>query len=390
MEIPQPAQDRLQPLDRGRFRKIKDDEFRPPYELVGLKYLRDKAGNERNLRELYRGRAPYELLQNADDAKAKRALFILSDEGFAFVHDGLWFTVDNFRCLADGWSDKDPNQCIGHKGLGFRSVLDITPSPYLVKIHPKEFFAIKFTWALNNGHIQEALKRNASLRQHYEQWTASGRQCCPVMAIPGEAKKQNLGASSVIYDNLIQGRYGPGFTTMFWFPVMDPDIPTAMLSELSPLPIRADKEGRERLLQFLDKELRVLMPFLRALEECRVHESGILLGQAKTLRKPLESNCWETIVSIERDRTLRTESFVHARFVSDIPDRVRNLPDTPKAVRMMRSAGITLSVRIQDGQPVPENRALFHVYFPTEESTGTGFVIQGDFFVKPDRTRLML
>jgi hypothetical protein len=117
--------DKFDPLDCQRFEKIRNLEFRPPYDLIGLKYLRDKAGNERNLRELYRGRAPYELLQNADDTGAKRAIFILTTDGLAFAHDGQWFTLDNFRSLADGWSDKDPNQCIGHKGLGFRSVLDI-------------------------------------------------------------------------------------------------------------------------------------------------------------------------------------------------------------------------------------------------------------------------
>jgi len=137
--------DSVQPLDRARFEKIKDREFRPGYDLIGLKYLRDKAGNERNLRELYRGRALYELLQNADDAGARRALYILSSEGLAFAHDGYWFTVDNFRSLADGWSDKDPNQCIGHKGLGFRSVLDITPATHLVKVQAGDFFGVKFT-----------------------------------------------------------------------------------------------------------------------------------------------------------------------------------------------------------------------------------------------------
>ena len=104
--------------------------------------MRGKAHNERDLRELYRDRAPYELLQNADDAGARTALFILSEEGLAFIHDGNWFTVDNFRSLADGWSDKDPGKCIGHKGLGFRSVLDITPSPYLVRIEEKAFFLL--------------------------------------------------------------------------------------------------------------------------------------------------------------------------------------------------------------------------------------------------------
>jgi hypothetical protein len=134
MKISQSLADTFHPLDRKRFEAIKRDEFKLPHTLIGLKYLRDKARNERDLRELYRDRALYELLQNADDAGAKKAACILSRDGLAFVHDGQWFTVDNFRSLADGWSDKDPSQCIGHKGLGFRSVLDITPAPYLIKV----------------------------------------------------------------------------------------------------------------------------------------------------------------------------------------------------------------------------------------------------------------
>ena len=116
-------------LDQSSFEKLRNEKLRPQYNLDGLKILRLQAQRERDLRELYRNRAPYELLQNADDAGASKAIFILSKDGLAFAHDGRWFTVENFRSLSEGWSDKDPDQCIGHKGLGFRSVLDITPAP---------------------------------------------------------------------------------------------------------------------------------------------------------------------------------------------------------------------------------------------------------------------
>ena len=182
VKIPQEKINGFKQLDFSNFNRIRDTEFRPHYDLIGLKYLRDKAGNERNLRELYKGRAPYELLQNADDAGAKKAVFILSAEGLAFAHDGQWFTLENFRSLADGWSDKDPNQCIGHKGLGFRSVLEITPAPELLKLQRGEFFGIKFTWALNNGHIQETLHRHPDLRIHYNNWTKQGQICCPIIS----------------------------------------------------------------------------------------------------------------------------------------------------------------------------------------------------------------
>ena len=52
---------------------------------------------------------------------ATKAVFLLTDEGLAFAHNGKWFSIDKFRSLAEGWSDKDPQQCIGHTGLGFKS-----------------------------------------------------------------------------------------------------------------------------------------------------------------------------------------------------------------------------------------------------------------------------
>ncbi|MCL0058494.1 DUF3883 domain-containing protein [Dehalococcoidia bacterium] len=389
VSIPQKQLDRIQPLNRIRFERMKDTEFRPGYDLIGLKYLRDKAGNERNLRELYRGRAPYELLQNADDAGANKAVFILSAEGLAFAHDGDWFTVENFRSLADGWSDKDPNQCIGHKGLGFRSVLDITPAPYLLKAEPGDFFGVKFTWALNNGHIQETLHRQPDLRAHYETWTRQGQLCCPVMAIPGLARKQTLGAGVSIFNALVNGDFGSDFTTMFWFPARDPDISPAVLSELSPVPIVADEDGRECLLSFMADEVSVLLPFLASVQEVRVHEGHRCIALAQIPPPVAGQKPEEITVLTELKGKRETRSFFRMIFVNDIPPSIRNLPDTPKAVKRMERARLSLLVCLENGQPVHNARSAFHVYFPTEELTGLGFVVHADFYVKPDRTRIM-
>jgi Protein NO VEIN, C-terminal len=390
MEISQILFDKVQPFDQANFEKIKDSEFRPSYDLMGMKYLRDKAGNERNLRELYRGRAPYELLQNADDVGAKNVAFILSSEGLAFVHDGRWFTLDNFRSLADGWSDKDPNQCIGHKGLGFRSVLDITPAPYLLKVDSKSFFAVKFTWALNNGHIQQTFQKNTSLRLQYEKWTQHGQIACPVMAIPGLAKKHNLGQGAEIYNGLIRGKFSDAFTTMFWLPAADHDIDPKVLEELSPTPIIANQEGRRGLLNFLDKEVRVLLPFLSSIEKVKLYYQNQIIGsivipqRSEGVKKEGEI----TVRSVINDET-NIESFYQLSFPIPIPPHIKNESETPKAVRSLKKASITLSLCLEDGQPIKNQDSNFHVYFPTDEPTGTGFIIHGDFYVKPDRTRLM-
>jgi len=90
MEISNSARDALTPLSRDQFERLKVKEFVPIENLTGLKLLREKAGNERSLRELYRDRAPFELIQNADDAGATSAAFVLSADGVSFGHNGRW------------------------------------------------------------------------------------------------------------------------------------------------------------------------------------------------------------------------------------------------------------------------------------------------------------
>lgn len=388
MVVPQFLADKFHPLDRDRFNKLKRDELTPPYDIHGLKTLRDKAGNERNMRELYRGRAPYELLQNADDAGAQRAMFVLASDGLAFVHDGAWFTVGNFRGLADGWSDKDPNQCIGHKGLGFRSVLDITPAPHLIKVGYGEIFAVKFSWTLNNGHIREAFQRNPDLHLHYQEWTQRGQSACPVMAIPGLAKKQNLGSGSGIFDSLVKGNYTHQFTTMFWLPASDPDIDGKVLRDIGPSPIAANPSGREYLAKFLKQEVSTILPFLKSIARVDLYEGQRIIGSVR-LSDDAERKEAGEITIVEEVGSQRTTTYYQRRFHRPIDTQVKAASDTPKAVRSMRDANIVFLVKINKGQPEFDGQSYFHVYFPTEERTNVGFVIHGDFYVKPDRTRLM-
>ncbi len=88
----------------------------------------------------YHGRFLIELLQNAHDALGEstgRVSFsLLPDEGdfgcLYVANDGHPFERNNFQSLARlGQSSKDPNDSIGNKGIGFRSVLEICAAPEL-------------------------------------------------------------------------------------------------------------------------------------------------------------------------------------------------------------------------------------------------------------------
>lgn len=91
----------------------------------------------------YHSRFLIELIQNAHDAlfevgvrdATQRIEIVLAEEeppyGALYIaNDGQPFTPSNFKALSNlGQSDKDPQKSIGNKGIGFRSVLEITKVP---------------------------------------------------------------------------------------------------------------------------------------------------------------------------------------------------------------------------------------------------------------------
>lgn len=91
----------------------------------------------------YHGRFLIELIQNAHDALievspsngvSRIAISLLDDDsefGSLYIaNDGLPFSASNFTGLSQlGQSDKDPQKSIGNKGIGFRSVLEVSSNP---------------------------------------------------------------------------------------------------------------------------------------------------------------------------------------------------------------------------------------------------------------------
>jgi hypothetical protein len=107
---------------------------------ASVQRLREDLGQESQIAQDYRGRLIYELLQNADDAMSSVAS---EPANIAFVldHNDLW-VANSGRPLdgADvrglcGISASSKGQSgnrrasIGHKGMGFKSVLEITDAP---------------------------------------------------------------------------------------------------------------------------------------------------------------------------------------------------------------------------------------------------------------------
>ena len=75
----------------------------------------------------------FELLQNAEDANAKKVKFHLSSEKIKFSHDGVDFNFDDINSITSiNKSTKiDDYTKIGEHGVGFKSVLSLTKSPVI-------------------------------------------------------------------------------------------------------------------------------------------------------------------------------------------------------------------------------------------------------------------
>ncbi len=100
----------------------------------------------------YKGRFLIELVQNAHDAlfapgtvdKEQRIEIVLVENehphGALYIaNDGLPFTPSNFKALSNlGQSDKDPQKSIGNKGIGFRSVLEVSKAPEIYSRKQKD------------------------------------------------------------------------------------------------------------------------------------------------------------------------------------------------------------------------------------------------------------
>jgi hypothetical protein len=146
--------------------------------------LQEDVSQEAQVANDYRGRLVYELLQNADDAMAgsagyeDRVAFHVDDDAVWIANTGRELSDADVRGLCGlGASSKvdaggTRRASIGHKGLGFKSVLEVTDEPAA--------FSTSYAFELGARHASDAV---AALWQELELGTPAR---VPSMRFPGE------------------------------------------------------------------------------------------------------------------------------------------------------------------------------------------------------------
>lgn len=118
------------------------------------KLFKDLAKVEQYVAESYKTRALIELIQNADDANSLVFGIHKIDRGFAVGNDGREFTPEDIEALCrSGSSNKHRGgSTIGYRGIGFKSVVNLTRKIYV--------FSGDFAFYFDKSRTQSVLQSN--------------------------------------------------------------------------------------------------------------------------------------------------------------------------------------------------------------------------------------
>jgi hypothetical protein len=224
--------------------------------------LREDASQEAEIAHDYQGRLVYELLQNADDAMADtgngRILFRVTDTDLWVANSGRSLTEDDVRGLCGiGASLKSevggPRRAsIGHKGMGFKSVFEITSTP--------EVYSSTHSLRMDAGR---ALVPVADLMASLGQ---SAPKRCPIMRFPWpteESPSEWRGAAEQGHNVLFRFPFDQRVTFESRVHLADkllelPATSILFLKHLVELEIQVEMRGREEHLSWtLERQRRI-------------------------------------------------------------------------------------------------------------------------------------
>lgn len=343
------ATELVERLTREGLESFRDD-VRAGRRDTGLKSLDERGAMSEIVRDQYTGRYPLELIQNANDAEASDGLtdgqvkFVVTENALLVADQGVGFGVDEVNAICGfARSSKDPRKNIGHKGLGFKSVREITDRPQIISA------GVRF------GFDAERLRREIEMIAG----EVPQGQRLPDYAFPFALTDQDLGVDLDAVDRLLS----EGFRTVMRLPFREPGLRETVARHV-------EETVTPRLLLFLDAT--------GSLEVVGAARNSL----ARVLREDHEGH--EYLI-LESDGA--PEEYLVFRRQLKIPERrlVEGLGPVWQDVEAVRAIVAVPLGRDGPRGGVPEP---IHVYFPTEEETGFSLAVHADFQTDLDRRRI--
>jgi hypothetical protein len=335
--------------------------------------LQEDVSQEAQVASDYRGRLVYELLQNADDAMADasttsdRVSFLITDDALWIANTGRALTEHDVQGLCGlGASSKvDPagnrRASIGHKGLGFKSVLEITDEPAV--------YSRTHSFTLGARHARPAVD---ALWHSLAQLPP---RSVPAMRFPVQVND---------LDEQWMQYAATGFNTAFCFPFRD----------------SLDSERRAIVAELLLKLPLTTVLFLKHLEsvEVRVEQEGRSRERTWTVRRERLSPdraTWSESnglpgsgvyrVSVTTSDEAATFVVAHDAEVAIGANRVGLSGPAWEGVELTETSVATLEPGSAD---LPTEWRHFHVFLPTSEPCPYPILVNGAFNTDLSRRRV--
>ncbi len=278
----------------------------------------------------------YELLQNAEDAKAKEFNIYISKKRIKIVHDGNPFTDGDVRNICYAMSKKDPNETVGYLGVGFRSIFAVTDKP--------EIYSGKFMFRFDR---EECLKEfnDFSLFYFYPYWIEQ-----PVESV-------DLGKSTFI------------------FPFKSEEFFDKSVKELENLKASS-------------------LLFLRNIKSMSIYNEENETTRICNLTQISDLTTLPQNEDIKIGKFLLVEGSTATRFlvfrgVFQVPDNIRNDEETKRAKRGdVKSREISIAIQLDERDNLVPTTGYICSFFPIEERK-INFFVHADFIVQAGRVALL-
>ena len=375
------------------------------------------ASLDRQIVQAYRGRCILELLQNAHDALAnarpddpRQISFVLrtSPEPVLLIgNSGHPFRTKDFKGLCQlAKSPKDPNESVGNKGLGFRSVLEVSSAPEIWSTTPTgcdRSFVFRFDPSVSDriaASAQEMKEKGLETRSPFDSkyplvdWSPAHLDQYLQQGLNGASEAKNFLSPYLIplvidgelpeVDRLLEAKH----VSIVRLPLdggragSRDEAVQSVKDQLQSLDARSmvflphlakliiDIDGKQRILE------RVIEPYVEFTEYPQTRQQRLWVGHSG----PAPDDCttrqfqvWTRKIGGDND----PEQASHIRTM------VEHLPNRWPEVNQ-----VTVSIAVEEA--ISPDEGCFVIFLPTDMTTGTGTHINAPFYGSIDRRQIDL
>jgi hypothetical protein len=328
--------------------------------------LKNQANAEASSTRDYFGRYLFELLQNANDAilavsdnpewirsEGYRIRIELTSSALIVANDGVPFLEKDVDSIYRwGESSKDPNKSIGHKGIGFKSVLEISYSPEILS----QVVQFRFDRDTCYDRVREITGNGADLK-------------LPITRFVLPHKIENIKAPDKALVQELLHRHG--FATVIR------------------LPLRVEQD---QVIERISEDVKShLLLFLNGIDRIEVWQEGKLIRNIyREIAQPDDLLSGQEIMLFEDSKPL-SRWLLFSAPKSEIKDNslISDLED--QAWDRVTKAGFAIAFPLDTAGALRvevDNSSKLFVYFPTGLDTGLRFRIHGDFYIDAARRQV--